>query len=114
MNELDQKNDSTKPSVAYLSKKDLLLLGGALVLPFFSWVVLAHADRWFFGDSLDNDLWFCIFWTVVLVPGELSLWFSSLSWKLKLIILIIYIPCMGYLVFIFGLLFAGFVYDEWL
>ena len=115
MNELDQKNDSTEPSVAYLSKKDLLLLGGALVLPFFSTVLLVLVWRWFLRGNYSGDgLWFYIFWIGVFVPGVLSLWQLSLSWKVKLIILTIYIPCMAYLVFIFALLFAGVVFDEWL
>jgi hypothetical protein len=113
MSEQDPKQTAPPMSArAGVREKDLLVLGGAVALPFLVMGMYITISWWgmgLMGNAGDTLLSY-------LLPtfGAGLIWLSSLSLRAKIALAMIYIPCMYYCLFLFSLAFVGYVFGDWL
>ncbi len=103
-----------RASARPVSKRMPICFIGMLITPpivFSLFIVLEHR----FASSPSQELLFAFgTWGLSLVSGLLFVHFLPLRRWVRVLIGCIYTPILLYSLFIYGLVFAGYVYDEWL
>ena len=90
--------------------RNLLLFSGAFVGPFLLLAAYVPIGRWTQFDYLTPY----VFIGMLLSAGAMAILRTSVSWPLRLAVVIFYLPFMYYWLHLCVLIFVGWFYDEWL